>query len=167
MYFVRYPIVLRLMSWHKLSFHYNLWRTCVEGISERSVGLVSGRRRHDNRIQHDDNVIPGHDNSPLNRMKRISLELKRYRTATVDQYIKPVVVVSHQIQSNRREKLCQTLETTSEEINKSYHPSARVSVKPNCGSVAILTRMPMSPLPSRLITWPRITDTRLLRVDMQ
>lgn len=42
-----------------------------------------------------------------------------------------------------------------------YHPSLLVRVNPNCGSVATLTLIPMSPLPSRLTTRPRITETRL------
>ena len=44
-----------------------------------------------------------------------------------------------------------------------HHPSGRVSVNPNCGSVATEILIPVSPLPSGVTTLPRITDTRLLR----
>ena len=44
-----------------------------------------------------------------------------------------------------------------------YHPSGRVRVNPNCGSVATETLIPVRPLESGVITRPRITDTRLFR----
>lgn len=42
-----------------------------------------------------------------------------------------------------------------------YHPPCRVSVKPNRESRSTDTRIPMIPNPCGVITWPRITDTRL------
>lgn len=45
--------------------------------------------------------------------------------------------------------------------NCTYHPPCRVSVKPNRESRSTDTRIPMIPNPCGVITWPRITDTRL------
>lgn len=42
-----------------------------------------------------------------------------------------------------------------------YHPSGRVSVNPNCGSVATEIRIPVRPFPSGVTIFPLITDTRL------
>lgn len=42
-----------------------------------------------------------------------------------------------------------------------YHPPCRVSVKPNRESRSTDTRIPMIPNPCGVMTWPRITDTRL------
>jgi hypothetical protein len=43
-----------------------------------------------------------------------------------------------------------------------HHPSGRVRVNPNCGSVATEIRIPVRPLASGVTTRPRITETRLL-----
>lgn len=42
-----------------------------------------------------------------------------------------------------------------------YHPPCRVNVKPKRESRSTDTRMPTMPSPCGVITWPRITDTRL------
>lgn len=42
-----------------------------------------------------------------------------------------------------------------------YQPPARVNVKPKRESRSTDTRMPIIPSPCGVITWPRITDTRL------
>lgn len=46
-------------------------------------------------------------------------------------------------------------------FRSTYHPSGRVKVNPNCGSVATEILIPVSPLPSGVITCPLITETRL------